>query len=64
MAKILNHDKVYGFLHLPVQSGSDSVLGEMKREYFRKDFEHVVDFLRERLLNMFINEVIAELLNY
>ncbi|XP_026463512.1 threonylcarbamoyladenosine tRNA methylthiotransferase-like [Ctenocephalides felis] len=49
MAKILNHDKVYGFLHLPVQSGSDSVLGEMKREYFRKDFEHVVDFLRERV---------------
>ncbi|SPP74689.1 blast:Threonylcarbamoyladenosine tRNA methylthiotransferase [Drosophila guanche] len=49
VAKVLQHPRVYGFLHVPVQSGSDSVLGEMKREYCRKDFEHVVDFLRERV---------------
>ncbi|XP_033250885.1 threonylcarbamoyladenosine tRNA methylthiotransferase-like [Drosophila miranda] len=48
VAKVLQHRRVYAFLHVPVQSGSDSVLGEMKREYCRKDFEHVVDFLRER----------------
>ncbi|KAI8425917.1 hypothetical protein MSG28_004924 [Choristoneura fumiferana] len=30
-------------------SGSDQVLADMKREYFRKDFEHVVDFLREKV---------------
>lgn len=48
MSKVLNHPRVYSFLHVPVQSGSDSVLGEMKREYCRKDFMHVVDFLQER----------------
>uniref|UniRef100_A0A0A1WDX7 tRNA-t(6)A37 methylthiotransferase n=1 Tax=Zeugodacus cucurbitae TaxID=28588 RepID=A0A0A1WDX7_ZEUCU len=49
IAKILNHPRVYAFMHVPVQSGSDSVLGEMKREYCRSDFEHVVDFLRSRV---------------
>lgn len=49
MAKVLNHPRCYAFLHVPVQSGSDAVLGDMKREYCRKDFEHVVDFLRKRV---------------
>lgn len=49
MAKILQHPRVYGFLHVPVQSGSDSVLGEMKREYNREEFERVVTYLREQV---------------
>ncbi|KAK7077994.1 Threonylcarbamoyladenosine tRNA methylthiotransferase [Halocaridina rubra] len=49
MAKILQLPRVYAFLHVPVQSGSDGVLGDMKREYTAKDFCHVVDFLRERV---------------
>lgn len=48
MAKILNHDRVYTFLHVPVQAGSDAVLADMKREYSVADFEKVIDFLRER----------------
>eukprot|EP00795_Rhopilema_esculentum_P006957 gene6957-12578_t len=48
MSKILSHPRVYSFLHVPVQSGSDSVLMDMKREYCRNDFKHVVNFLQER----------------
>ncbi|KAG8571533.1 hypothetical protein GDO81_011687 [Engystomops pustulosus] len=49
MAKILNHPRVYAFLHIPVQSASDSVLMDMKREYCVADFKRVVDFLKERV---------------
>ncbi|XP_026273504.1 threonylcarbamoyladenosine tRNA methylthiotransferase [Frankliniella occidentalis] len=54
MANILAHPKVYSFLHVPVQSGSDAVLTDMKREYCRKDFENVVDYLKERVPGMTI----------
>ena len=50
MAKILNHPRVYSFLHVPVQSASDSVLADMKREYCADDFRHVVDFLKDKLV--------------
>ncbi|XP_021244992.1 threonylcarbamoyladenosine tRNA methylthiotransferase [Numida meleagris] len=49
MAKILNHPRVYAFLHIPVQSASDSVLMDMKREYCVADFRRVVDFLKEKV---------------
>ncbi|XP_060046784.1 threonylcarbamoyladenosine tRNA methylthiotransferase [Erinaceus europaeus] len=49
MAKILNHPRVYAFLHIPVQSASDTVLMEMKREYCVADFKRVVDFLKEKV---------------
>ena len=45
---MLAHPRVYSFLHVPVQSGSDTVLEDMRREYFVKDFRRVVDFLKER----------------
>ncbi|XP_058141290.1 threonylcarbamoyladenosine tRNA methylthiotransferase isoform X3 [Dasypus novemcinctus] len=49
MAKILTHPRVYAFLHIPVQSASDSVLMEMKREYCVADFKRVVDFLKAKV---------------
>ncbi|KAK2557791.1 Threonylcarbamoyladenosine tRNA methylthiotransferase [Acropora cervicornis] len=49
MAKILSHPRVYSFLHVPVQSASDSVLADMKREYCADDFRNVVDFLKEKV---------------
>ena len=52
MAKILNHPRVYSFLHVPVQSASDNVLSDMKREYCADDFRHVVDFLREKWVHI------------
>ena len=45
IAAILSHPRVYSFLHVPVQSGSDAVLSDMKREYSVDDFCTVVDYL-------------------
>ena len=49
MAKILSHPRVYSFLHIPVQSGCNEVLNDMKREYTVEDFRYTVDFLKERV---------------
>lgn len=49
ISKILKHPRVYSFLHVPVQSGSDQVLNDMKREYLRSDFENVVDVLEKNV---------------
>lgn len=46
VAEVLNHPRVYKFIHVPVQSGSDTILGEMAREYCVEDFATVVDTLR------------------
>lgn len=54
MAKIMQHPQVYSFFHVPVQSGSDAILGLMKREYSRADFCHVVDFLRQRVSELWL----------
>ncbi|HYM39181.1 MAG TPA: tRNA (N(6)-L-threonylcarbamoyladenosine(37)-C(2))-methylthiotransferase [Thermoplasmata archaeon] len=40
-------EKVFKFLHLPVQSGDDRVLERMRREYTVADFETIVDGFRE-----------------
>eukprot|EP00936_MAST-01D_sp_MAST-1D-sp1_P001098 g1098.t1 len=45
VARALNHDNAFSFLHVPVQSGSDTVLKRMNREYTVADFERVCDFL-------------------
>uniref|UniRef100_A0A0N4ZES2 tRNA-t(6)A37 methylthiotransferase n=1 Tax=Parastrongyloides trichosuri TaxID=131310 RepID=A0A0N4ZES2_PARTI len=54
IAEILNHPRVYSFLHIPVQAGSDSVLGEMKREYTREHFCQIVDYMKEHVPNIYI----------
>lgn len=50
IAQTLNGcDKFYKFLHVPIQSGSDAVLSDMKREYTSDDFCRVVNVLRQRV---------------
>lgn len=39
-------EKVFKFLHLPVQSGDDAILAAMRREYTVRDFEEVVAAFR------------------
>ncbi|OAY23750.1 threonylcarbamoyladenosine tRNA methylthiotransferase [Manihot esculenta] len=52
IAEVLCHPCVYSFLHVPVQSGSDSVLNAMKREYTVSEFRTVVDTLTELVPGM------------
>jgi len=60
MGRILNHDRVYSFLHVPVQAGSDAVLADMRREYCREDFERVVDHLTSAVEGItIITDIIA-----
>jgi len=40
------HEKVFKFLHLPVQSGDDGILERMKRDYAVADFERIVRAFR------------------
>jgi threonylcarbamoyladenosine tRNA methylthiotransferase CDKAL1 len=49
MADILNHPRVYAFLHVPVQTGSNKVLDKMNREYMIEEFHEVCDFLLENV---------------
>jgi len=45
VARVLNHPRVFKFLHIPVQCGSDRVLADMAREYTVADFETLADYL-------------------
>ena len=45
-------EKVYKFIHLPVQSGSDKVLSDMKRNYTVEEFEDQVRELRKKIADL------------
>ena len=47
--------KVYKFIHLPVQSGSDGILRKMRRNYTVKDFEKIIHSFRKTIPNITIS---------
>ncbi|MDI6825587.1 MAG: tRNA (N(6)-L-threonylcarbamoyladenosine(37)-C(2))-methylthiotransferase [Candidatus Aenigmarchaeota archaeon] len=53
-------EKIFKFLHLPVQSGSDRILKSMNRNYRVKDFKEIVKKFREEFpLLTFSTDVIV-----
>jgi len=49
LVKEFSSDKIMKFLHLPLQSGSDKVLKEMKRGHSVKDFIDIVSLFRKNI---------------
>ena len=50
-----DNDKVFKFLHLPVQSGSDKVLNDMKRGHTSETFREIVKKTKDRFENFTIS---------
>ena len=48
----MKHPKVYDFIHLPVQSGSDKVLSEMRRGHSVEQYKNIVSRFKEEIPNV------------
>ncbi|MFX0000677.1 MAG: tRNA (N(6)-L-threonylcarbamoyladenosine(37)-C(2))-methylthiotransferase [Candidatus Hodarchaeota archaeon] len=55
LISIFNQKKVYQFLHIPIQSGSNSILNRMQRKYVISDIIDNIDLLREKFKNLTIS---------
>jgi len=49
---ILDSGKVFKFMHIPVQSGSNKILKQMNRNYTREDFIELIKYFREKVPNL------------
>ena len=48
LLEICEDQRIFKFFHIPVQSGSDKVLEEMNRNYKVKDFEEIVNKIKNK----------------
>ena len=55
LLKSFENDKVYKFLHIPVQSGNDKVLNDMKRGHTVKTYRDAVKKFRSKFPNFTIS---------
>ena len=49
VCEVLAHPQVFSVIHIPIQSGSNKILGLMKREYTVEDFSYLVETLRKNV---------------
>ncbi|MCS7096353.1 MAG: tRNA (N(6)-L-threonylcarbamoyladenosine(37)-C(2))-methylthiotransferase [Nitrososphaerota archaeon] len=49
LVKVFSHEKIFKFIHLPLQSGDDQILKAMRRFYSVTDFRNVVETFRREL---------------
>ncbi|NJE61971.1 tRNA (N(6)-L-threonylcarbamoyladenosine(37)-C(2))-methylthiotransferase [Thermococcus sp. 21S7] len=55
LVDVYSDEKVYRFLHLPVQSGDDEVLKRMGRTYTVEQFEEIVRTFRKKVRDLNLN---------
>ncbi len=52
LCQIFESEKIFKFLHIPVQSGSNRVLKDMKRQYQAEEFMDLIKILRSNIPNL------------
>ncbi len=55
IVELYKNKKMFKFLHLPVQSGSDRILKLMNRKYEVKDFVNIVEKFRKEIPNLVLS---------
>jgi len=55
LISIFKQPKVYHFLHIPIQSGSNKILQQMQRKYYISDIISNIDVLRNKFKNLTIS---------
>ncbi|MCL4383692.1 MAG: tRNA (N(6)-L-threonylcarbamoyladenosine(37)-C(2))-methylthiotransferase [Candidatus Marsarchaeota archaeon] len=54
LIEILQNEKMYKFIHLPLQSGSNKVLKDMRRKYTVEQVYEYINFIRKHIKNITI----------
>ena len=49
LVELLCEERICRHLHLPLQSGDDSILGSMKRTYKSKDYIRIVELIKKKI---------------
>ncbi len=55
LVEVFKLEKIYKFLHLPVQSGDDEMLRKMRRNYTVDDFLRIVDRFRREIPDLILS---------
>ncbi len=55
LIKIFKNEKMFRFLHIPLQAGSNKVLKDMDRKYTSEEFVSIVDEVRENIPDIAIS---------
>src|SRR3989339_411433 len=60
LIEIYKHEKMFKFLHIPIQSGSNKILKDMNRKYTREDVLKIVNKFKKEIPNIiFSTDVIV-----
>jgi MiaB-like tRNA modifying enzyme len=55
LVEVYKSEKIYAFLHLPVQSGDNGILEKMKRQYTVEDFMDIVRIFRRNIPHLHLS---------